>query len=113
MTIYRPDKYTILEMKYKDEVIYKVFGSWAGGYLGGDHWRLNSGIERAVIDGDSVSFIGASGSEYHCYIRSEGVIGAYNMGELNRFLEAYPDRVKVVTLDECIDNNLFEIKLEV
>lgn len=111
MSIYTPDKYTILEMKYEKQTIYKVFGSWVGGYLGSDSWRLNSGIERAVIDGDSVSFIGHSGSEYKCYIPSEGVTGAYNMAELNRFLESYPDRVRVVTLQECIDKGYFEVEV--
>lgn len=111
MSIYTPDKYTILEMKYKDEIIYKVFGTWAGGYLGSDNWRLNSGIERAVIDGDSVSFVGSSGSEYQCYIPAEGVTGAYNMSELDSFLRREPDRVRVVTLQECIDNNYFEVEV--
>lgn len=111
MSIYTPDNYMILEIKYSDEIIYKVFGSWAGGYLGSDSWRLNSGIERAVIKGERISFIGHSGSEYQCYKPAEGVIGAYNMSELRRFLEAYPDRVRTVNLQECIDNNYFEVEV--
>ena len=110
MNIYNPDKFTILEMKYEDETIYKVFGSWAGGYLGSDSWRLNSGIERAVVDGDSVSFIGGSGSTYNCNLSSEGVAGAYNMSQLSAFLDEYSDRVRVVTLDECTENKLFDIE---
>ena len=109
MSIYTPDKYTILEVKHSNEIIYKVFGTWAGGYLGSDSWRMNSGIERAVINEDMISFVGYSGSEYQCYKTAEGVIGAYNMAKLNRFLEDYSDKVKLVTLQECIDNKLFEI----
>lgn len=111
MSIYNPDKYAILEMKYKDQIVYKVFGSWAGGYLGGDSWRLNSGIERAVINDDMISFVGHSGSEYQCYKAAEGVIGSYNMAELSRFLKDYSDKVKLVTLQECIDNNYFEVEV--
>lgn len=111
MTIYNPDKYAILEIKHKDELIYKVFGSWAGGYLWGDYWRMNSGIERAVINEGMISFVGYSGSEYQCYKSAEGVIGAYNMAKLNRFLEDYSDKVKLVTLQECIDNNYFEVEV--
>lgn len=109
MSIYTPDKYTILEMKYPDEVVYKVYGTWAGGYLGSDYWRLNSGVERAIINGEEVCFVGYSGSEYICNKHSEGVVGAYNLAELDSFLRREPDRVKVVTLQECIDNKLFEI----
>ncbi len=111
MSIYTPDNYIILEMKYEDQIIYKVFGSWAGGYLDSDYWRLNSGIERAVINDEKVSFLGHSGSEYQCYKAAEGVVGAYNMAELRRFLEAYPDRVRTVTLQECIDKSYFEVEV--
>lgn len=111
MSIYTPDNYMILEMKYEDQIIYKVFGSWAGGYIDGDYWRLNSGIERAVIKGEKISFIGNSGSEYRCCKVLEGVTGAYNMAELRKFLETYPDRVRTVTLQECSDNNYFEVEV--
>jgi hypothetical protein len=44
----------------------KVMGFWVGGYLYGDSWKLNSGIE-SVIDGeDAWTFVGFSGSRYVC-----------------------------------------------
>lgn len=111
MSIYTPDEYVILEMKYPDEIIYKVYGTWAGGYLDRDYWRLNSGVESAVINGESISFVGYTGSEYKCNKASEGVAGASNSLELGRFLKSEPDRVRVVTLQECIDNNYFEVEV--
>ena len=109
MSVYNQDKFTLLEIKYEDEVIYKVFGSWAGGYLGSDSWRMNSGIERAVCDSETISFIGSSGSTYKCNLLSEGVTGAYNMGTLNSLLDNYPDSVRIVSLEECLEGKFFEV----
>ena len=47
MEIIEPNKWVILEIEFKSGVEYKVFGSWTGGYLDGDSWRLNSGIEKS------------------------------------------------------------------
>jgi hypothetical protein len=44
----------------------KVLGSWRGGYLDGDSWRLNSGIVSVEDDGDAWVFHGNSGSAYRC-----------------------------------------------
>ena len=47
--------------------IYKVFASWTGGYLDGDSWRMNSGIDRITEDETTVNFYGYSGSCYKCH----------------------------------------------
>jgi hypothetical protein len=39
-----PENWVILKITNNGEIVYKVFGSWAGGYLGSDNWRINSGI---------------------------------------------------------------------
>ena len=67
--IYCPDKWVVLRLKAGklDSGIYKVLGGWSGGYLDGDSWRLNSGIERVTIDGDYFEFHGYSGSVYRCH----------------------------------------------
>ena len=41
-----PDKWVIIKIGSDSESSFKVFGSWAGGYLDGDRWRLNSGITK-------------------------------------------------------------------
>lgn len=38
-----PDKWVILKLPND---YYKVFGTWAGGYLDGDRWKLNSGMVK-------------------------------------------------------------------
>ena len=110
MSTYTPDKYTILEIIHEDGNYYKVFGSWAGGYLGSDNWRMNSGIERAVVKDGTISFIGYSGSEYKCVKASEGVIGSYNIAVLDNLLRDYEGKVLRRTLQECIANNYFEVE---
>lgn len=86
MSEYTPDKFVIIKITGDNETFYRVFGSWGGGYLHGDSWRLNSGIERHEIDGDYINFIGSSGSVYRCYIQSEGVTG-YTGSVLQQMLE--------------------------
>jgi hypothetical protein len=110
MSEYNPDKFTLLEITLENETFYKVFGTWGGSYLYGDSWRMNSGIERAVWDSETISFIGSSGSTYKCNIASEGVTGASGMGTLSELLSNYKDQIKVVTLQECIDNMCFPIE---
>lgn len=60
--MYKPDYWVLL--KVGD--YYKVFGSWLGGYLGSDSWRLNSGIDKVEEDEEYYHFIGFSGSVYSC-----------------------------------------------
>jgi hypothetical protein len=67
-----PDKWAIVEFKGPDEH-YRVLAGWYGGYLYGDHWRLNSGITKVEEDGDHYLFHGHSGSVYHCHKDSYGL----------------------------------------
>lgn len=49
-----PENWVVLKIpapaNYKDEIIYKVFATWSGGYLGSDRWKLNSGIVKVEED---------------------------------------------------------------
>lgn len=68
-----PDKWIILKFtKSSGEITYKVFANWAGGYLDGDRWRLNSGIERIEEIDDHYLIYGYSGSCYKCRKNSWG-----------------------------------------
>lgn len=70
---YRPDCWVIVKITRPEETIYKVLGGWAGGYLYGNSWRMNSGIVRHEKIGDYYHFFGQSGSEYKCYEDAEGL----------------------------------------
>lgn len=82
-----------LLLKFGDT--YKVFGSWFGGYLDGDSWRLNSGIESVEDDGDFWLFHGFSGSVYQCRKDSYGSTG-YSSMVLNTWIEQ-GDRIEIMS----------------
>lgn len=60
------DYWVILKFSHKNEIYYKVFATFVGGYLDGDRWKMNSGIVSVTESVDSYSFAGASGSVYSC-----------------------------------------------
>ena len=69
-----PDRWAIIKVTHSksDSPIYKVLGSWYGGYLDGDSWRINSGISNIIEAEDHFIFEGYSGSTYKCYKSSYG-----------------------------------------
>ena len=89
MNIYNPDKWTILKILNEEDgkYFYRILGGWGGGYLDGDSWRLNSGVESYELckeDDEGVPqkilFKGATGSIYDCWIDSEGMTGLMLQG---------------------------------
>ncbi len=86
-----PDSWVVLKIATETGVIYKVLAGWSGGYLDGDSWRLNSGINIIFEREDSVDFYGNSGSLYHCrkdsYGLKMGTAGIYN-DMVSRFSDA-------------------------
>lgn len=69
-----PNKWVLLKLNEG----YKVFGTWSGGYLSGDSWRLNSGIKKITRNSDLITFHGYSGSKYVCHMSMYGIAGASN-----------------------------------
>ena len=78
--VYSPDRWVIVKLDHKENSTYKVLGGWSGGYLDGDSWRLNSGIESYEQQGKKIVFKGYSGSEYHCGVDSEQMSMAVHQG---------------------------------
>jgi hypothetical protein len=73
LNMYCPDSWVIVKITHASKVVYKVLAGWAGGYLEGDHWRMNSGIERWEKRDKYYHFFGHSGSEYKCHEDGEGL----------------------------------------
>ncbi len=70
---YTPDRWLVLEITTPEgEKHKKVFGTWFGGYLDGDRWRMNSGITKTVEKKKHYNFHGESGSVYKCRKGKEG-----------------------------------------
>ena len=74
METHNPDRWVIIEMKTKEYgTIHKVLGSWSGGYLDGDSWRMSSGLEKVETEGDYYLMYNVSGSIYKCHKRMNGL----------------------------------------
>ena len=97
-----PDRWVVVKIDNKlDTPFYKVFATWAGGYLDGDRWKLNSGIKSVESDEDYYYFIGHSGSCYKCHKKGYGTATSYGEGVLQDMIEnAYKTNATVNVLPE-------------
>ena len=87
MSIYNPDKWVVVKLTNKDnEIHYRVFACWYGGYLGSDSWQMNSGITKVNLVDDFYEFSGTSGSLYRCHTNVYGTSG-YGHGVLMNMIE--------------------------
>jgi hypothetical protein len=76
MSDYTPDRWVIVEINSTEHgKIRKVLGSWYGGFASSDSWRMNSGIEKVIDQGDYYDVVGYSGSVYKCIKGAEGMSG--------------------------------------
>lgn len=75
MSEYTPDRWLGVEItgKPSEKPVYKIFACWYGGFLGGNSWKLNSGITSVSENTDYYFFEGSSGSTYICRKDSYGI----------------------------------------
>ena len=93
---YNPDRWMLIKIT-GDNPHYRVFGSWHGGYLDNDSWRMNSGITSMIEEDDHYLFIGASGSTYACHKDMYGA-NSYGMSIAREYEERNEGRFQI--LDE-------------
>jgi hypothetical protein len=63
--LYNPDNWVVVKISGNDPH-YRVLAGWSGSYLGGNSWRMNSGITEVVETKYHYYFFGSSGSTYRC-----------------------------------------------
>jgi hypothetical protein len=97
-----PERWVILKLPNN---FYKVFGTWAGGYLDGDRWKLNSGIQKVEQDDDYYYFTGFTGSCYKCHKKGYGVATSYGLGVLNKIIERGSGQIELME-DICDWSNM-------
>jgi len=85
-----PERWSIVKITSEGKTYYKVFGSWRGGYLSGDSWRMNSGIVKVEEDEESFYFLGESGSKYKCGKDLYGTASSYTEGILYTIKDKAP-----------------------
>lgn len=67
-----PNKYVILKCKLDSGDFYVILSGYYGGYTTGDSWKLSSGIDKVVKDGDIYKVITNSGSTYEVRKDNQG-----------------------------------------
>jgi len=96
---YNPDNWVVLKITVDGTTLYKVLAGWSGGYLNGDAWRINSGINLVFEpEDDLLDFYGHSGSCYHCH-RDNYRLTMATAGVYNQLIETYGDRVELMPED--------------
>jgi len=101
--MYEPDKWVLVKIDGIDPH-YRVFGTWLGGYLNGDSWRMNSGVTSVEEEGDFYLFYGTSGSCYKCHKKSYGS-SAFTSSVLASYVEDSNGMFKVIDQP----NNILEM----
>lgn len=86
MSDYTPDRWVILEVNGEEGTIRKILGSWYGGYLGSDSWRMSSGITEVVEHDNHYEIHNHSGSIYTCYKNNIGMSN-YTSRVFDNYLE--------------------------
>ena len=94
---YRPDRWMLLRFSKDQVVFYKVFATWAGGYLGSDFWQLNSGVTQLKETRTHYLFEGSSGSVYKCGKKSYGST-SYGLGVLNDLMTKAIEKGTVIDI---------------
>ena len=119
--MYNPDGWMLVKITSEGKTHYRVFGSWRGGYLDGDSWRLNSGVvrhEEEIVknsmneDLKIYRFYGSSGSCYQVVEKTYGLLGPYNEGVLGSYASQSTDKITFEPLQEMPDINSIEWGIE-
>jgi len=106
----RPEKWVVVKIENPNEkdpllkTVHKVFASWAGGYLDGDKYKMNSGIDRITEDENTIQFYGYSGSCYECQKGAYGTMTSSSDGILDNIISiASSNAVTITVLPEETD----------
>jgi hypothetical protein len=96
-----PERWVIVKLPNN---YYKVFGTWTGGYLDGDRWKLNSGISKVEQDENFYYFIGFSGSCYKCHKKGYGTATSWGLSVLNKIIEQGNGQIELMENVEDWEN---------
>jgi hypothetical protein len=103
---YTPSGWVFLKIQaYGEETpLVKVFGSWSGGYLNGDSWRLNSSCTKIEENENEYIVYGYSGSHY-ILSKQNNHITSYNKGVLDDMIQelrSYGHKAEIISVQEAI-----------
>lgn len=110
MSTYNPSRWMVVSITHDSKTHYRVFGTWSGGYLHGDSWKLNSGITKATLIDGAYHFEGSSGSVYICRETSYGST-AYGWGVIDSMIKQSAENNTLIQILEE-DTNWLELNYE-
>jgi hypothetical protein len=88
---YEPDGWVIVKFMPVDApTFYKIFGTWRGGYLDGDTWRMSSGSfspQDAELHEGVITWPQTSGSIYKLRVEDENCTTFYTGCVLDNIVE--------------------------
>jgi hypothetical protein len=97
-----PDRWVVVTITREDDsTIDKVLAGFYGGYLYGDAWRINSGIERVDTFDDRYEFHGYSGSVYVCYKNRYGMT-MLTQSIFEQMCNLFPTEINDVYKDQAV-----------
>jgi hypothetical protein len=93
--------------KVTGDIHYRVGGAWAGSYLYGRSWKLNSSIISYSFSNTTgncpkktVDFLGTSGSIYSCVLEYEGADWYLESVIYSYIKDLKEEYIQVITLEE-------------
>ncbi len=94
--MYTPDLWAVVKVTREGEdKDFRILGSWYGGYLGGDHWRMSSGVVDYEDHEDYYAFFNHSGSIYICMKSGVGMSGLAAMALQNITAQGCEQNIQV------------------
>lgn len=104
---YTPSGWVFIKIQAYGEVepLIKVFGSWSGGYLNGDSWRVNSGVTKIEENENEYIVSGYSGSQY-ILSKTCNYIRPYNKAILDDMiaeLRSYSHKAEIISVEEAMN----------
>lgn len=93
-----PDKWLILEITDKTHGTFrKILGSWYGGYLGSDSYRVSSAVQKSTETENDYEFVTET-SVYICRKGSQGMnpIATTVLVKMTNHAESVGSTVKVI-----------------
>jgi hypothetical protein len=113
MSTYYPDKWVLVEFDSPGNgKITKVMASNYGGYLGGDSWKLSSGVNKITKTEQGYEFLNDSGSVYFCHKDGYGMSG-YTSSVYSNFVNQIKElndgsTIRILDEDKVMDAVLID-----
>lgn len=105
-SLYFPDNWQLVRVIPKDTsaAYYRILAGWSGSFMYGSSWKLSSGCERVIDEGDSWRVPQSSGSAYILRKNSERP-SMVTAGVLESIVQSNHAELLIVKLSDVVDKH--------